>query len=57
MISIIIQVSVNLRLPDYLARIINDGIIKEDQQLILILGVEMLVVALVGGVATIITAF
>lgn len=57
MISIIIQVSANLRLPDYLARIINDGIVKEDQQLIINLGFEMLVVALVGGFATIITGF
>ncbi len=49
----IVQVSVNLRLPDYLAKIINEGIVQEDQDLILRAGVEMLGVALIGGVATI----
>lgn len=53
----VVQVSVNLRLPDYLAKIINEGIVQEDQDLIMRAGVEMLGIALIGGIATIIAGF
>lgn len=53
----VLQVYVNLRLPDYLAKIINDGIVKEDQDFVLHTGLQMLGVALVGGIATIITGY
>lgn len=56
-ISVIIQVSVNLELPDYLSRIVNEGIISENQELVLNLGLKMVGIALIGGIATIITGY
>ncbi|MEI6462535.1 MAG: ABC transporter ATP-binding protein [bacterium] len=52
-----LQVWVNLQLPDYLARIINDGVVKEDQNQIMTLGLSMLGIALVGGICTVIAGF
>ncbi len=52
-----IQVSVNLELPDYLARIINDGIVQEDQDFVISTGIDMLIIAFGGGVATVIAGF
>lgn len=52
-----LQVTVNLQLPDYLARIINEGIVKENETFILNTGVEMLLVALFGGICTILAGF
>ncbi|MFS8131048.1 MAG: ABC transporter ATP-binding protein [Candidatus Dojkabacteria bacterium] len=48
-----IQVTANLQLPDYLSRIVSEGIVKEDQALIISIGLQMLVVALIGGISTI----
>lgn len=48
-----IQVFINLSLPDYLAKIINEGIVQEDQDLVIHTGINMLGIALVGGLATI----
>ena len=53
----IVQVSVNLSLPDYLAKIVNEGIVQENQNLIIETGLEMLGVALIGGIATIIGGY
>jgi ATP-binding cassette subfamily B protein len=49
-----IQVSASLALPDYMARIVNEGIVVKNSDLILNVGGEMLLVTLVGAVATII---
>lgn len=57
LISVIVQVYVNLELPDYLAQIINKGIIASDQQLILRVGTEMIIIAFIGGLATVITGY
>ncbi|HQF36276.1 MAG TPA: ABC transporter ATP-binding protein [Candidatus Dojkabacteria bacterium] len=57
LISVIIQVYVNLELPDYLAQIINKGIILSDQNFILKTGFKMIIIAFIGGIATIITGY
>lgn len=48
-----VQVMANLQLPDYMAKIINDGIIKEDMNAIYQNGGLMLLVTLVGGVCAV----
>lgn len=45
------QVMANLQLPDYMAKIINDGIIKEDMSAIYQNGIMMLIVTFAGGIA------
>ena len=50
---VVIQVAVNLQLPDYTAKIINEGVIGGKNDLILQNGLVMLLVSLVGGAATI----
>ncbi len=47
------QVMANLQLPDYMARIINDGIIKEDMNAIYQNGGMMLLVTFAGGVCAV----
>ena len=49
-----IQVVATLALPDYMARIVNEGIVLKNNEIILTTGAEMLLVTLVGAVATII---
>lgn len=44
------QSYVNLALPDYTARIVNDGIGKGDLGLIYAVGMEMILVTLLGGI-------
>lgn len=56
-ITIFIQVQADLALPDYMARIVNEGIIQEDQDLVWSIGKEMLLVSLIGGVFTIISGY
>ncbi|MCA9392166.1 ABC transporter ATP-binding protein [candidate division WWE3 bacterium] len=51
------QVAATLALPDYTARIINDGIIGNDQNVIVSNGVLMLVVAFAGGICTVIAGY
>ncbi|MGD9714031.1 MAG: ABC transporter ATP-binding protein [Thermomicrobiales bacterium] len=51
------QVTANLSLPDYMATIVNDGIVGNDNDIVFSTGVRMLVVALLGGLATIGAAF
>jgi ATP-binding cassette, subfamily B, multidrug efflux pump len=53
LILVCIQVAVNLQLPDYTAKIINEGIIQQNTGLIWHNGWLMLLISLVGGVATI----
>jgi ATP-binding cassette subfamily B protein len=53
LVLVIVQVSVNLQLPDYTAKIINEGVIVQNTTLILHNGLLMLAISLVGGAATI----
>ncbi len=48
-----LQVMANLQLPDYMAHIINDGIIGEDMNAIYINGGIMLLITLGGGIAAV----
>ncbi len=52
-----IQVAANLALPDYTAKIINQGIAQADTDFILHNGGLMLLVSLLGGAATIAVGF
>lgn len=54
---IYVQVMTNLELPDYMARIVNEGIVQENKDLIFQTGGKMLVITLVGAIATIIASF
>jgi ATP-binding cassette subfamily B protein len=44
------QTTANLALPDYLAKIVNDGIVGRDTSVVYRTGLRMLLVALLGGV-------
>lgn len=55
LLFIYIQVRVDLALPDYMSRIVDQGILQQDQDLILRIGYEMLLVSLIGGVFTILS--
>lgn len=48
-----VSVLTTLKLPDYMAEIINKGIVVKDNAVILHTGIEMLVVSLIGGIATV----
>jgi ATP-binding cassette subfamily B protein len=48
-----IQVMASLQLPDYMATIVNDGILQENQSLIWDTGLKMLLVTVVGAICTI----
>ena len=52
-----IQVMASLELPDYMARIVNEGIIGENQSLIRNIGLKMLFVTAIGAVSTIIVGY
>lgn len=45
------QASVNLTLPDYMAKIINEGIVKKDLAAVWSNGLNMLILTLAGGIA------
>ncbi|MCA9390625.1 ABC transporter ATP-binding protein, partial [candidate division WWE3 bacterium] len=51
------QVAATLALPDYTAKIVNDGIIGSDQQAIVTNGLLMLGIAFLGGICTVIAGF
>ncbi len=51
------QVLANLALPDYMARIVNEGIIGNDNDVVISTGVTMLIVTLLGGLSTISASF
>lgn len=48
-----IQVYANLRLPDYTAQIVNDGIVGNDHNVVINSGLWMLLITLIGAIATI----
>jgi len=52
-----IQVQADLALPEYMSRIVSEGIINEDQDFIISTGLEMLLIALVGGTFTVFASF
>ena len=43
------QVMASLSLPDYMAKIVNEGIVNQDQALIWSTGVTMILITLGGG--------
>lgn len=47
------QVTANLQLPDYLAKIVNEGIVGHDTGAVYRTGATMLLVALLGGACTV----
>jgi ATP-binding cassette subfamily B protein len=51
------QVLANLALPDYMANIVNHGIVGQDSTVIYHYGVIMLIVALGGGLCTIVAGY
>lgn len=54
---IYISVLTTLKLPDYMAKIINEGIVAENNDLILHTGSTMLLVALAGAAATVLIGY
>ncbi len=57
LLFVVIQVAVNLQLPDYTAKIINDGVVAQNTGLIVHNGLTMLLVSLIGGMATIVVGY
>lgn len=53
LVLVFITVDTSLQLPDYMAKIINDGIVAENNGLIWHTGLTMLLISLAGAVATI----
>lgn len=51
------QVMADLQLPDYMAKIINKGIIAGNNNFILITGLKMLFVSLLGAVCTVVIGY
>jgi ATP-binding cassette subfamily B multidrug efflux pump len=51
------QAHVNLTLPDYMAKIINEGIIRKDLDKVWANGIQMLLLTLFGGLCTIAIGF
>ena len=54
---IYVQVMTDLQLPDYMAAIVNQGIVGKNQQFIIDTGIKMLLVSLLGGLCTIVASF
>ncbi len=52
-ILVVIQVYANLKLPDYTAKIVNEGIINGDNNLILRSGAMMLLISSLGGICAV----
>lgn len=52
-----VQVMTNLALPDYMARIVNEGIVGENLDLIWEIGGNMLLVTVIGAICTIIVGY
>ena len=53
LILIFISVEATLQLPDYMAKIVNDGIVAQNNGVVIHTGLLMLLVALVGAAATV----
>ena len=56
-IFIVTQTYVDLTLPEYMSKIVDIGIVKSNTSYIIKVGLQMLGLALVGGVATITASF
>ncbi len=52
-ILVVAMVYTNLKLPDYTAKIVNEGIILSDNDLIIHTGLWMLLISLIGGVCSV----
>jgi len=52
-VLVFIQALANLQLPDYMAKIVNQGIVLQNKDLILQTGLAMLGISLLGGIATV----
>ena len=52
-----VQVMASLALPDYMAKIVNEGIVNQDQNLIWSTGLTMILVTLGGALATVIVGY
>lgn len=52
-----IQAMASLQLPDYMAKIVNEGIVLENQSTIWSTGLQMLLVTAVGALCTILSGF
>jgi ATP-binding cassette subfamily B protein len=48
-----VQAMASLQLPDYMAKIVNNGIVAENQSVIWSTGLQMLLVTAIGAVCTI----
>lgn len=51
------QVAATLELPGYTAKIVNEGIVAGDQGVIVSTGLQMLLIALLGGICTVIAGY
>ncbi len=51
------QVAATLELPDFTAKIINEGIVGGNQSVILPTGLEMLLITFLGGLCTVVAGF
>ncbi len=51
------QVMASLALPDYMAKIVNEGIVNQDQALIWQTGLKMILITLGGALATVIGGY
>lgn len=56
-VGLSIQVWSALQLPDMMSQIVNQGIVNNDQDFIISRGIEMLGVALIGGIGMVISGF
>jgi len=56
-VFVYIQVMTDLQLPDYMATIVNKGIVLQDNSVIRTTGLQMLLVALLGAVCTIAVSY
>jgi ATP-binding cassette, subfamily B, multidrug efflux pump len=54
---VFITTMTDLALPDYMSKIVDTGIVKGDNNYIISTGIEMIIVALIGAVATIGVSF
>jgi len=56
-IFVAIQTYVDLTLPEFMSKIVDTGIVKSDTNYIIKVGLQMLGLAFIGGIATIIVSF
>jgi ATP-binding cassette subfamily B protein len=57
LVLVYLQVMANLQLPDYMAKIVNNGIIQKNNNLVLSTGIQMLLVSFGGAIAAVISGF